>query len=95
MSGAGTCDYIAIDNGARRVYITHMTEVEVLDADSGAFVGKVSGINGAHGVALAPDLGKGFATAGLADQVVIFDMKTLKTPSLAFDTNNDLWQNAT
>ena len=79
VPGAGTWDYIAIDSGARRVYITHMTEVEVLDADSGAFVGKVSGVNGAHGVAFAPDLGKGFATAGLTDQVVIFDLKTLKT----------------
>ena len=83
VPGAGTWDYIAVDSTARRVYITHLTEVEVLDADSGAVVGKVAGVNGAHGVALAPELGKGFATAGLADQVVIFDLKTLKNVGAA------------
>ena len=78
VPGEGTWDYIVLDSNARRVYITHLKSVEVLDADSGAVVGKINGVNGSHGVAIASELNRGFATAGLADEVVIFDTKTLK-----------------
>jgi DNA-binding beta-propeller fold protein YncE len=50
----------------------------VLDADTYQLIGKVEGIHGAHGVALAPELGKGFVTSGKSGTVVIFDLKTLK-----------------
>src|ERR1017187_10572206 len=61
------------------VYLSHGTEVEVLDADSGSVVGKIAGLKRDHGVALVPELGRGFLTDGDAGQVVIFDLKTLKT----------------
>ena len=72
-------DYITFDAAARRVYLSHGTEVEVLDADSGSVVGKVAGLKRDHGVAVVPELGRGFITDGDAGQVVIFDLKTLKT----------------
>jgi|SRR5271157_679548 len=72
-------DYITFDAGARRVYLSHGTEVVVLDADSGSAAGKVTGLKRDHGVALVPQLGRGFITDGDAGQVVIFDLKTLKT----------------
>ncbi|MGD0871441.1 MAG: YncE family protein [Bryobacteraceae bacterium] len=72
-------DYITFDAAARRVYLSHGTEVEVLDADSGSVAGKVAGLKRDHGVALVPELGRGFITDGDAGQVVIFDLKTLKT----------------
>jgi len=71
-------DYITVDGPARRVYLTHGTEVKVVDADSGAVVGTISGLKRCHGVALVEDLGKGFITDGDADKVVTFDIATLK-----------------
>ena len=72
-------DYITFDTAARRVYLSHGTEIKVLDADTNAVVGTISGLKRDHGVALVPELGRGFISDGDAKQVVIFDMKTLKT----------------
>jgi DNA-binding beta-propeller fold protein YncE len=72
-------DYITVDPAARRVYVAHGTEVKVLDADNFTVLGSISGLQRCHGVALVPELNKGFITDGDAGQVVIFDAKTLKT----------------
>jgi DNA-binding beta-propeller fold protein YncE len=72
-------DYITFDAAAGRVYLSHGTEIKVLDADTGAVVGTISGLKRDHGVALVPELGRGFITDGDAKQIVIFEMKTLKT----------------
>jgi YVTN family beta-propeller protein len=72
-------DYITFDAAARRVYLSRGTEVDVLDADSGSLAGKIGGLKRNHGVALVSELGRGFITDGDAAQVVIFDLRTLKT----------------
>jgi YVTN family beta-propeller protein len=72
-------DYITVDAAARRLYLSHGTEVQVLDADSGAVVGNITGLKRDHGVALVPELGRGFISDGDAGEAVIFDLKTLKT----------------
>src|SRR6266700_7390529 len=77
--GGEYSDYISFDAAARRVYLSHGTEVKVVEADSGAVVGNITGLKRDHGVALVPELGRGFISDGDAGQVVIFDMKTLKT----------------
>jgi DNA-binding beta-propeller fold protein YncE len=77
--GAEYFDYITVDADARRVYVSHGTEVKVVDADSFAVVGTISGLKKCHGVALVPELGKGFITDGNAATVVVFDTKSLKT----------------
>jgi len=66
------------DEGARRLYVSHGTQVEVIDIDSGAVVGKVENTPGVHGIAVAPELGRGFVSNGQAATVTIFDLKTLK-----------------
>jgi len=71
-------DYITVDPATRRVYLSHGTEVKVIDADTNAVVGSVFGLKQDHGIALANELGKGFISDGGADRVVIFDLKTLK-----------------
>jgi YVTN family beta-propeller protein len=81
LPGAGGWDYLTVDGAARRVYISHSTQVEVLDADTQKSVGTIPDTLGVHGIALAPDLGRGFISAGKADSVVIFDLKTLKVIS--------------
>ena len=79
IPGQGSWDYLTVDEGARRLYVSHGTQVEVLDIDSGAIVGKIPDIPGVHGIAIAPDLGRGFISDGKSSTVTIFDLKTLKT----------------
>jgi YVTN family beta-propeller protein len=78
VPGTGSWDYVTVDEAGRRVYIAHATQVEVLDADTAELVGTIPNTPGAHGVAVVPELGRGFITAGKADSVIIFDLKTLK-----------------
>ena len=79
IGGKGGWDYCAVDSAARRLYVAHSTHVVVLDADSGAVVGDIANTLGVHGIALATDLGRGFISAGRANTIIIFDLKTLKT----------------
>lgn len=78
IGGTGRWDYDIVDSSARRVYVSHSTHVVVLDADSGVQVGDIPDTSGVHGLALAPDLGRGFTSNGKANTVTIFDLKTLK-----------------
>jgi YVTN family beta-propeller protein len=71
-------DYITVDAPARRVYLSHGTEVKVVDEDSGVVIGAISGLKRSHGIALVNELGKGFITDGDAGKVVIFDLTSLK-----------------
>jgi DNA-binding beta-propeller fold protein YncE len=70
-------DYIAADSEGRRLYVPHGAEVVVLDLDSGAIVGKIAGLSGVHGVAIAREFGRGFISATDPGSVTIFDLKTL------------------
>src|SRR6185369_11654274 len=79
IPGQGGWDYLIVDDAARRLYVSHGTQVEVLDVDSGAIVGKIPNTLGVHGIAIASDLGRGFVSNGKASSVTIFDLKTLKT----------------
>jgi YVTN family beta-propeller protein len=78
IPGQGSWDYLTVDEGARRLYVSHGTQVEVLDLDSGAIVGKIENTQGVHGIAIAPDVGRGFVSNGQSSTVTIFDLKTLK-----------------
>ena len=79
IAGQGSWDYLVVDEGARRLYVSHGTQVEVLDVDSGTIVGKIEKTPGVHGIAIAPELGRGFVSDGQSSTVTIFDLKTLKT----------------
>src|SRR5713226_5127800 len=70
-------DYITADTEGRRLYVPHGTEVVVLDLDSGAVVGKITGQKGVHGVAVAREFGHGFISATDPGSVTMFDLKTL------------------
>jgi len=71
-------DYITVDSAARRVYVSHGTEVVVLNADDYTVVGTIGGLQRCHGVVVVKALGKGYITDGEGQKVVIFDLKTLK-----------------
>ena len=76
--GGDYFDYLTVDAASRRVYVSHGTEVDVVDADSGAMVGTIGGMKRCHGIALVKDLGKGYITDGTAAEAVVFDIATLK-----------------
>jgi len=78
IPGQGSWDYLSVDEAARRLYVSHGTQVEVLDIDSGTVVGNIPKTPGVHGVAIAAEFGRGFVSNGQASTVTIFDLKTLK-----------------
>ena len=78
IGGEGGWDYLTVDSAAHRLYVSHATHVAVVDVDSGKVVGDIPDTQGVHGIALAPELNKGFTSNGRANNVTIFDLKTLK-----------------
>ena len=83
-------DYLLVDSDARRVYISHASHTVVMNADTYAIEGDIPDTQGVHGIALAPDLGRGFTSNGRANTVTIFDLKTLKTiGTVTTDANPD------
>ncbi|HET7359397.1 MAG TPA: YncE family protein [Rhodanobacteraceae bacterium] len=89
IGGPGGWDYLALDATARRLYISRSDRVVVMDADTGRVVGEIDGLDGVHGVALAPALHRGFISNGHADTVSVFDPATLKvTQTIAVGGHN-------
>jgi outer membrane protein assembly factor BamB len=78
LGGDGSWDYIVPDPPNHRLFIARQNRVMVVDEDSGALLGEVTGIQGAHGTAVAESTGHGFATSGNDQSVVMFDLKTFK-----------------
>ncbi|HEY1495155.1 MAG TPA: hypothetical protein VGF49_11465 [Candidatus Solibacter sp.] len=78
LGGDGSWDYIVPDPPNHRVFIARQNRVMVVDQDSGKLLGEVTGIQGAHGTAIAEGTGHGFATSGNDQSVVMFDLKTFK-----------------
>jgi DNA-binding beta-propeller fold protein YncE len=70
-------DYLAFEPGGQRLFIAHGTRVLVVDTDKLVVVGEIANTPGAHGIALAPELNRGFISAGKAGVIVVFDLKTL------------------
>jgi YVTN family beta-propeller protein len=78
VGGKGGWDYMTVDENSC-LFISHGTEVDVVDAKSGKLLGVIHNTKGVHGIALAPDLGKGFISNGRDSSVTVFNFKTLKT----------------
>ncbi len=77
IGGTGGWDYLYADAAGRRLYVSHGTEVVVVDLDSEKVVGTIGGMQGIHGIAIAEALGKGFISDGRSNELVAFDLKTL------------------
>jgi len=78
IGGEGGWDYLTVDPAARRLYVSHATRVVVIDLDNETVVGEIAPAPGVHGIALAPDLGRGFVSNGRENTASIVDLKTLK-----------------
>lgn len=77
VNGAAKWDYLTVDEANRRLYLSHESEVAVFDVDTGASSGKIAETPGVHGIAIAPESGRGFTSNGQASTVTIFDIKSL------------------
>jgi len=97
VSGQGGWDYLTVDDAARRLYVSHGTQVEILNLDSGESLGSIPTM-GVHGIALAPEFNHGFISDGKANTVLMFDLKTMKVLSeiaTAKDPDGIIYDDAT
>ena len=78
LGGTGGWDYLTIDAGAHRLFISRSTHFIVVDLAQGKAVGEIPDTQGAHGIALAPEFNRGYTTNGRTADSTIFDMTTLK-----------------
>jgi DNA-binding beta-propeller fold protein YncE len=81
VGGEGGWDYVAADETARRLYVSHASKVIVIDSEKDSIIGEIADTPGIHGFAIAPELGRGYSSNGQEDKVSIVDLKTLKTLS--------------
>ena len=88
IGGKGGWDYMTIDSDARRAYVSHGTQVEVVDVDSGKVVKTIYDTPGVHGIALAPSEGRGFISCGMNGTMVVFSLKSL-TPIVVVKSTGD------
>ena len=73
----GGWDYLSVDSAAQRLYVSHGTQVVVIDLARDAVVGVITNVSGVHGLAPAPDLGIGLVTCGRENKAAMVDLKTL------------------
>jgi YVTN family beta-propeller protein len=78
LKGDNGWDYLTMDVPARRLYVSHESQVLVLDADKLEVVGSIDHLDHCHGIAIVSDLRRGFITSGGDGKVVVFDTRTLK-----------------
>src|SRR5712691_8449334 len=79
IGGTGGWDYLTVDIASRRLYLSHSDRVEVVDIDHQKVIGTIPKTEGVHGIAIAPDLHRGFVSNGRAGTMTIFDLDKLTT----------------
>lgn len=79
IGGEGRWDYLSVDNANNKLYVSHQTRVHVIDLKNNKVIAEISGLSGVHGIAFAPEAGKGFITNGTTNSITVFDLKTYKT----------------
>ncbi len=78
IASAGGWDYLAADPGSNKLYVSHGTQVNILDKTSGDSLGVIENTTGVHGIAFNDALGKGYTSNGRLNNVTVFDLKTFK-----------------
>lgn len=78
VGSTGGWDYITVDGASQRIYTSHGNQVNILSTATGDSVGYIPNTPGVHGIALVKTLSKGYISAGRANAVIVFDLKTLK-----------------
>jgi len=79
VGGDGGWDYVASDDAAHRLYVSHGDKIDVINTETDTVAGEIADTPGVHGFAIAPDLKRGFSSNGRVGKVSIIDLTTLKT----------------
>ena len=91
ITSSGGWDYISVGPGNNRVYVSHGTQVNILDATTGDSVGVIANTAGVHGIAFNKKANKGYTSNGRGNSITVFDLTTNKTLSEIPDTTNPDW----
>lgn len=78
IASTGWWDYINVNHALNRLYVSHGSQVNILNESTGDSVGMIPNTPGVHGIAFATPFGKGFTSDGGANQVTVFDLKSNK-----------------
>jgi YVTN family beta-propeller protein len=78
IASGGGWDYLAVSPVSNSLYVSHGTQVNILDKNTGDSIGVIPNTIGVHGIAFAPEFGKGFTSNGRLNNVTVFDIKTNK-----------------
>jgi DNA-binding beta-propeller fold protein YncE len=78
IGGQGGWDYLALEGGSRLLYVSHGNAFEIVNVDTGVKLDPIPNLQGVHGVAFAPDRGRGYISNGRGNSVTVFDLKTQK-----------------
>ena len=76
IKSAGGWDYLAVCPETNRLYVSHTTQVNVLDKTTGDSLGVISNTLGVHSIAFIPSMGRGYTSNGRSNNVSVFDLKT-------------------
>lgn len=72
-------DYLNVDSASKRLYVSHASEVVVIDTATNKVVGRIADTPGVHGIAIGS--GRVFTSNGRENKVSVVDPKTLATLS--------------
>jgi DNA-binding beta-propeller fold protein YncE len=81
VGGEGTWDYLAVDEANRHLFVSHATQVEVIDFETGKPIAAIKDTPGVHGIAIASKSGRGFISCGKSNNIAVFDLKTFAVTS--------------
>lgn len=78
IRGAGGYDYMTVDTASNKLYVSHGSQVNILDKNTGDSIGVITTEKDVHGIALVHALGKGYVSNGSLNKVLVFDIATNK-----------------
>jgi outer membrane protein assembly factor BamB len=76
IASSGGWDYLAVGPDNNRLYVSHGTQVNVLDETTGDSLGVIPNTIGVHGIAFVPALERGYTSNGRLNNITVFDLKT-------------------
>src|SRR5678810_204030 len=74
IASGGGWDYLAVNNN--KLYVSHSTQVNILDEKTGDSIGVIPNTTGVHGIAFNNALNRGYTSNGRLNNVTVFDLTT-------------------
>ena len=74
IASPGGWDYLAVNNN--KLYVSHGTQVNILDEKTGDSIGFIPNTTGVHGIAFNNELNRGYTSNGRLNNVTMFNLAT-------------------